>query len=97
MMAFFDYRYEGPACKHFHWWHNWAVRSRLQPMVKVGRMLKRRFANIATYLRHRITNATSESLNAKIQWVKYTARGFRNKQNFVNAIYFHCGGLNLAP
>ena len=29
--------------------------------------------------------------------VKYTARGFRNKQNFVNAIYFHCGGLNLAP
>ena len=23
------------------------------------------------------------------------AGGFRNKQNFVNAIYFHCGGLNL--
>ena len=35
--------------------------------------------------------------NAKIQWVKYTARGFRNKQNFINAIYFHCGGLDLAP
>ena len=66
-------------------------------MIAVGRMLKRRFGNIVTYLRHRITNATSESLNAKIQWVKYTARGFRNKQNFVNAIYFHCGGLNLAP
>jgi len=33
----------------------------------------------------------------KIQWVKYTARGFRNKQNFINAIYFHCGGLDLAP
>ena len=97
MMAFFDYRYERPARKHFRWWHNWAVRSRLQPMIEVGRMLKRRFANIVTYLRHRVTNATSESLNAKIQWVKYTARGFRNKQNFVNAIYFHCGGLNLAP
>jgi transposase len=54
-------------------------------MMEVGRMLKRRFANIVTYLRHRVTNATSESLNAKIQWVKYTARGFRNKQNFVNA------------
>jgi hypothetical protein len=55
-------------------------------------MLKRRFENIITYLRHQITNAASESLNAKIQWVKYTARGFRNKQNFINAIYFHCGG-----
>jgi transposase len=97
MMAFFLYRYERPARKHFRWWHNWAARSRLQPMIEVGRMLKRRFENIVTYLRHRITNAASESLNAKIQWVKYTARGFRNKQNFINAIYFHCGGLNLAP
>jgi len=59
--------------------------------------LRRRFENIITYLRHRITNAASESLNAKIQWVKYTARGFRNTQNFIHAIYFHCGGLDLAP
>jgi transposase len=97
MMAFFTYVYERPALKHFHWWHNWAVRSRLPPMIDVARTLKRRFDNIVTYLRHRITNAASESLNAKIQWVKYTARGFRNKTNFVHAIYFHCGGLDLAP
>ena len=38
----------------------------------------------------------SKHLNAKIQWVKYTARGFRNVDNFKNAIYFHCGDLNLA-
>jgi len=42
-------------------------------------------------------NLGSESINAKIQSVKYTARGFRNKQNFVHAIYFHYGGLDLAP
>jgi transposase len=93
----FEYVYERPARKHFRWWHNWAVRSRLKPMIEVGRMLKRRFENIITYLRHRVTNAASESINAKIQWVKYTARGFRNKQNFANAIYFHCGGLYLRP
>lgn len=96
-MALFNYVYERPARKHFRWWYNWAVRSRLQPMKEVAGMLKRRFENIITYLRHRITNAASESINAKIQWVKYTARGFRNKQNFINAIYFHCGGLDLAP
>jgi len=96
-MAFYNYTYEKPARKHFGWWHQWAVRSRLEPMKQVASMLKRRFENIITYLRHSITNATSESLNAKIQWVKYTARGFRNKQNFINAIYFHCGGLDLAP
>lgn len=96
-MSLYGYVYERPARKHFRWWHGWAVRSRLQPMIEVARMLKRRFENIITYLRHRITNAASESINAKIQWVKYTARGFRNKRNFVHAIYFHCGGLDLDP
>jgi transposase len=96
-MALFSYVYEGPARKHFRWWYNWAVRSRLQPMIEVARTLKRRFENIITYLRHRVTNAASESINAKIQWVRYTARGFRNLRNFIHAIYFHCGGLDLAP
>ena len=66
-------------------------------MKKVASLLKRRFENIITYLTHPITNATSESINAKIQRVKHTARGFRNRRNFVHAIYFHCGGLDLAP
>ena len=60
-------------------------------------MMKQRLENILTYLEHGIPNALSEALNSKIQWVKYTARGFRNQQNFIPAIYFHCGGLELAP
>jgi transposase len=96
-MSLFDFVYEGAARNHFKWWYNWATHSRLQPVIKVARTLKGRLANILTYLKHRITNATSESINAKIQWVKYTARGFRNKHNFVAAIYFHCGGLNMVP
>lgn len=66
-------------------------------MIDKARMIQRRFENIVTYLKHRITNAVSESINSKIQWVKYTARGFRNKTNFKTAIYFHCGGLDLMP
>ncbi len=56
-MSLYDYVYEKPARKHFQWWYSWAVRSRLQPIKEVARMLKRRFENIITYLRHRITNA----------------------------------------
>ena len=96
-MGLYSYTYEAPARKYFQRWYQWAVRSRLAPMKEVAGMLKRRLDNILTYLKHRITNAASESINSKIQWVKYTARGFRNKQNFINAIYFHCGGLDLAP
>jgi transposase len=49
-MTLYSYVYERPARKHFRWWRNWAVRSRLQPMIEVARMLKRRFENIITYL-----------------------------------------------
>ena len=96
-MLLWTYQYEGSARKHFRWWYRWATHSRLKPMVEKARMLQARLPNILTYLTHGISNAVSESLNSKIQWVKYTARGFRNFQNFVTAIYFHCGGLALAP
>ena len=92
-----DYSYAGAARRHFVWWYRWATHSRLKPMIEKARMLKRHLGNILTYLKHRITNACSESLNAKIQWVKYTARGFRNTKNFQTAILFHCGDLDLAP
>ena len=65
-------------------------------MQEAARMMNKRLENILTYLKHGITNAVSEALNSKLQWVKYTARGFRNQQNFITAIYFHCGGLELA-
>jgi transposase len=96
-MVVWDYAYEKPARKHFDWWYRWATHSRLKPMIQKARMLKSRLTGVLTYLKHRITNAASESLNSKIQWVKYTARGFRNFDNFAAAIYFHCGGLDLSP
>lgn len=96
-MLLWDYTYRKPAEKHFAWWYRWATHSRLKPMIQKAKMLKRHLTNILTYLKHPITNAMSEGLNSKIQWVKYTARGFREFDNFINAIYFHCGGLDLAP
>lgn len=96
-MCLWDFTSATAARNHFKWWYRWAIRSKLQPMIEKAKMLKARLPNILTYLKHPITNATSESINSKIQWMKYTARGFRNFNNFVNAIYFHCGGLNMTP
>jgi transposase len=44
-------------CDH---WYNWAIRSRLEPMKKVARILKNRLDNILSWFRHRITNSTAE-------------------------------------
>jgi len=97
LACFWDYRSAGVARKFFDRWYNWAIRSRLKPIKKVARTLKARLRNLLSYFEHRITNATSESLNSKIQWIKYTARGFRSRDGFRRAIYFHCGGLDLHP
>jgi transposase len=96
-MGLFDMRYAGAVERNFKVWYRWARRSRLEPMRKVAVTLKKHWANIVTYFTHRITNAGSESMNAKIQAVKRRACGFRNRLRFRTAIYFHCGGLNLYP
>lgn len=91
------YRYEGSARKFFKNWFGWAVRSKLKPIIKVARMLKRHLENILTYLRHPITNAVTEGLNSKVQSIKSNARGFRSFQNYRTRILFFCGKLNLYP
>jgi Transposase len=53
--------------------------------------------NVLTYFRHRITNAMTEGIASKIQALKKAANGFRNRDHFKTAIYFHCGGLDLYP
>jgi len=96
-MCLWDLRYLRVVEKNFRAWYNWAIRSRLEPIKRVARMIKSHWANIKTYFEHRITNAGAESINAKIQMIKYMSRGFRNRERFRNAIYFHCGGLDLYP
>jgi transposase len=45
----------------------------------------------------RITNAAAEGLNSKIQTIKKMAYGYRKREHFKTAIFFHCGGLQLYP
>ncbi|MDI7222116.1 transposase, partial [Leptospira santarosai] len=81
----------------FKRWYFWATHSKLKPIIKVAKMLKRNLKYILTYFSHRITNAGSESMNSRIQKIKSNARGFRNFQFFRISILFHLGGLNLYP
>jgi len=92
-----NYCYEGSARKFFKHWYGRAARSKLKPVIKVARMLKRHLENILTCLRHRITNAVTEGLNSKIQSIKSNARGFRSFQNYRTRILFFCGKLALQP
>jgi transposase len=70
--ALWGYRRMGWALRHWRHWYFWATHSRLSPVIKVARMIRAHLDNVLTYFEHRITNATSEGLNSKIQTVKKT-------------------------
>jgi transposase len=92
-----NYHRRGWGEKHWRRWYFWATHSRLQPVIDAAHTLKRHEDGLLSYFTHRITNAGAESLNSRIQAIRVSARGYRNRTNFKTAIYFHCGGLQLYP
>jgi transposase len=70
-----EFRHKGWALRHWRRWYFWATHSRLQPVVRVARMIQGHLENVLTYYAHPLTNATSEGLNSKIQTLKKTLTG----------------------
>jgi len=96
-MSLWDYVSRSWAEKGWKRWLGWALRSQLEPIRKVAKMIREHLRGIITAIVHRATNAGAESINAKIQQVKRMACGYRNRDRFRTAIYFHLGGLELYP
>ena len=81
-------------------WKEWirnARHSKQKPVKKVADMVANHLDGIAVAASTGVTNAHAESLNSKIQKIKRIAHGYRNMASFINAIYFHCGGLSMYP
>ena len=83
--------------EHLQRWYIWATHSKLEPIIKAAKTVKNHAENILTFVKHRITNALAEGINSKIQTIKQMAHGFRNREHFRTAIYFHCGALDMYP
>jgi transposase len=96
-MLLFGYGRRGWAERMWQRWYGWAIRSRLEPVKRVARMIQAHWYGVINAATSRVTNAISEGMNSKIQWIKRMACGYRNRERFRNAIYFHLGGLDLYP
>ena len=96
-MTLWNYRSRTWARKTWHAWIRSAIRCRLEPVKRVARMIRKHLEGILTAVVQRVTNARAEGIRSSIQWLKYQARGYRNRQRFRDAIYFHFGGLDVYP
>jgi transposase len=94
---FWTYVYAHSAEGFFDRWYGWAIRSGLEPIKKVVRVLKEHLGGMLSYFRQRITNAITEGFDSRIQSIKSAARGFRNFANYRLRVLFNCGKLEMAP
>lgn len=94
-MDIWRYQSRGWAVKTWERWFAWAQRCRLAPMKKVTATLRAHLWGILNATHLDVHNGHAESTNARIQRIKARACGFRNRERFRTAIYFHCGGLDL--
>lgn len=85
------------ATEYFNAWYRRVIHTKLEPMKKVARTIKRRLEHVVSYCTHGITNSVAEGMNSKIMSIKRRVGGYRNPDNFKTAIFFHCGGLELYP
>jgi len=94
---FWEYVRESAARSFFGRWYFRATHSRLKPIIDVAKMLQRHLTGLLSHCLHGITNAVTEGLNSKIQFVKASARGFRSFAHYRIAILFYCGKLDMLP
>lgn len=80
-----------------HKWYQWAVRCRLQPMKVFAKTLKDNWGGILNYFDSRLTNATLEGINSKVQSARTRAKGYRNVNNFIAMIYLLAGKAKMYP
>jgi transposase len=95
--SLWGYSYRGAAETQWKMLIRWIAKCRLEPIMKVGRMVKNYLWGILNAAVSGLTNAAVEAKNACIQRIKFMACGFRNRARFRHAILFHLGGLDLMP
>lgn len=77
------------------YWCDLVEDTKIYPFIKFANTVKAHWSGIVNYIESPISNGILEGINSKIQLAKRRARGYRNKENFINMIYFIAGKLNF--
>jgi len=73
----------------------WCQRSRLAPMVKLGKTLRNHWNGILAYYQNYTTSSAIEAINGLLQLARRRARGYRRFENFRAIAYWLAGKLVL--
>jgi transposase len=92
---FWDFKAPWAAERFLKKWTTSALRTRLEPMKKLARTLRKYSAEIVSFVHTRLTNAVGEGLNRIIKIVKNRASGFRTLEAFTDMIFLTVGDVDI--
>jgi transposase len=92
---FWDYKAPWAAERFLKGWMTTALKSRLEPIIKFVKTLKRHYDHILPFIKSHLTNAVAEGLNRIIKIVKNRASGFRTLEAFSDMIYLTVGDVDI--
>lgn len=76
------YKDEGAARRFWEGWYERAIRSRIEPLKRFAKLLKKRLPGILAPCKHPLNTSIIEGLNNKIKVIKRMAYGFRDDEYF---------------
>jgi len=79
----------------FKEWYFWATHSRLNPMIRVAKTLKKHWYGLLHWFHSRISNGMLEAINSLVQAAKARARGYRTSKNLISMVYLISGKLRF--
>lgn len=77
-----EYVYQGAAERFWKTWYHRAIRSRIEPLKKFARRLKKYLPGILAHCKWPLHTSLLEGINNKIKVIKRMAYGFRDDQYF---------------
>lgn len=96
LARFWEIRDPQEAIAYLKRWYNWATHSRLEPVIRAARTIKRYWRGIINYLEARVTNGTVEGLNSKIKTAMKRAYGFKHVGYLRTIVYLVAGRLTFS-
>jgi len=76
-------------------WYFWATHSRLPPIIKAAKTVKRHWDGVIRWQKSKINNGILEGLNSVLQAAKRKARGYKRK-HFKTIAYLLTGKLDFS-
>lgn len=77
-------------------WYYWATHSRLEPMIKAAKTIKKHWDGVIRWFESKINNGILEGLNSVIQAAKSKARGYSTFKNYKIIVYLLTGKLDFS-